>query len=212
VTYDVTVSNAVTGFAWSGTVDAAGQVTEQGAAQPPAGWLVYTNSLFGYQFSYPPDATIQEYSVMGYPTDELPAGMTPDQYFAQLQAMYGNNLCVSVNYGLGYVNVSAPANEGFRYVLCGRTGVGVGQMIDRSETIVIAGQSYTASGFEFIGDSVPCDALECHNETFVLNLPDGTRIEYGAAPLPGTYEDYLANTRPVLLQIVASFIPAPTME
>jgi hypothetical protein len=178
-------------------------------AGPPAGWLLYTNSLFGYQFYYPPDATLYEGGVDGYPTDELPEGMTPGEYMAELQAMYGNTLCISVNYGSGYVNVSAPANEGFRYAICGRTGVGVGTMTDRSDTIVIAGNSYTATGFEFVGE-VPCDLLPCHNETMVLQLPNGTRIEYGAAPVEGVaYADYLATTRPVLLQIVATFVPGP---
>ena len=176
----------------------------------PAGWLLYTNPYFGYQFYYPPDATISESGVSGYPTDELPAGKTPSEYMAELQALYGDTLCVGVHYGTGYVNFSAPANEGFRYALCGRTGVGVGTMTDKNDTIVIGGNSYTASGFEFVGEDVPCDLLPCHNETMVLLLPDDTRIEYGAAPVETvTYADYLAATRPVLLQIVSTFVPGP---
>jgi hypothetical protein len=177
---------------------------------PTAGWLLYTNSYFGYQFYYPPEATIFESGVDGYPTDELPAGKTPSEYMAELQALYGDTLCVGVHYGSGYVNFSAPANEGFRYALCGRTGVGVGTMTDKSDAIVIAGNSYTASGFEWMGEDVPCDMLPCHNETLVLQLPSGMRIEYGAAPVDGvTYADYLAATRPVLLQIASTFIPGP---
>jgi hypothetical protein len=178
--------------------------------EAPAGWLLYTNPLFGYQFYYPPEATISESGVDGFPTDELPEGKTPGEYMAELQAMYGNTLCVSVSYGSGYVNFSAPANEGFRYALCGRTGVGVGTMTDKTDAIVIAGNSYTATGFEFMGEEVPCDMLPCHNETMVLQLPDDMRIEYGAAPVESvTYADYLAMTRPVLLQIVGTFIPGP---
>jgi hypothetical protein len=176
----------------------------------PAGWLLYTNSYFGYQFYYPPDAIITESGVDGCSPDEVPEGKTPSEYMAELQALYGNTLCVSVRYGSGYVNFSAPANKEFRYSLCGRTGVGVGTMTDKSETIVIAGNSYTATGFEFVGTDVPCDLLPCHNETMVLPLPDDTRIEYGAAPVDGvTYADYLATTRPVLLQIVSTFVPGP---
>jgi hypothetical protein len=145
--------------------------------------------------------------VQGFPTDELPEGKTVDEYLAELEEEYGNTLCVSVSYGLGYVNFSAPTNQGFRYATCGRTGVGGGQIIDRRETIVIAGQAYTSTGFEFIGEEDPCDALFCHNETFVLQLSDGTRIEYGASPSDATYDDYLTTTREVLLQIVASFVP-----
>jgi putative hemolysin len=173
----------------------------------PSDWATYAHGRFGYQFSYPPDATLREAGVQGFPTDELPEGKTMDEYVAELEEAYGDALCVSVGYGLGYVNFSAPVNQGFRYATCGRTGVGAGEMIDKSDTIVIAGQSYTATGFEFIGDEERCEALYCHNETFVLQLPDGTRIEYGAAPSDAAYEEYLASTRDVLLQIVASFVP-----
>jgi len=176
----------------------------------PAGWLLYTNPLFGYRFYYPPGATITEAGVEGFPTDELPPGKTPSEYMAELQAMYGNTLCVTVRYGSGYVSVSAPANREFRYAICGRTGVGVGTMTEKSETIVIAGTAYTARGYEFVGEETPCDTLPCHNETMVLLLPNDTRIEYGAAPVEGvTYADYLATTRPVLVQIVTTFIPGP---
>ncbi len=176
----------------------------------PAGWLLYTNPLFGYRFYYPPGATITEAGVESFPTDELPAGKTPSEYIAELQAMYGNTLCVGVQYGAGYVNVSASANQGFRYAICGRTGVGAGTMTERSDTLLIAGSTYTATGYEFMGEETPCDLLHCHNETMVLQLPDGTRIEYGAAPVEGVaYTDYLATTRPVLVQIVSTFIPGP---
>ena len=176
----------------------------------PAGWLLYVNPLFGYRFYYPPGATITEAGVEGYPTEELPAGKTPSEYMAELQAMYGNTLCVTVQYGSGYVSISAPANREFRYAICGRTGVGVGTMNERSDTLMIAGSTYTATGYEFMGEETPCDTLPCHNETMRLKLPDDTWIEYGAAPVEGVaYADYLATTRPVLVQIVTTFMPGP---
>ena len=175
----------------------------------PEGWNLYMNDVFGYRFYYPAGATIQEAGVKGFPTDELPAGKTADEYIAELQNIYGDTLCVSVGYGIGYVNFSASDNAGSRYTLCGRTGVGMGTMIHRIEVVVIDGVSFTATGFEFFGPESPCDVLSCHNETMVLKLPDGTRIEYGALPLDGTYADYLATTRPVLLQIVGTFVPTP---
>jgi len=175
---------------------------------PPSDWQIYVNDDAGYRFYYPPAAAIAEQGVEGFPTDELPEGMSVDDYVAQLEQQYGHKLCVSVGYELGYVNISAPANQGFRYAICGRTGVGVGEMLKKSETIVVAGQPYTASGFEFVGPEQPCEALACHNETFVLQLADGTRIEYGAAPADNaTYEDYLRTTRDILLQVVASYAP-----
>ncbi|MBN1429233.1 MAG: hypothetical protein JXB07_12735 [Anaerolineae bacterium] len=173
----------------------------------PAGWQTYTNDAAGYRLCHPADAAISETGVMSYPPDELPEGKTPDEYFAELNALYGNSLCVSVSYGLGYVNISAPSNKEFRYAICGRTGVGVGEMIDKSDTIIIAGQPYTATGYEAIGIEEPCDLLPCHNETMVLTLPNDIRIEYGAAPVDdATFEDYLTGTRDVLRQIVASLM------
>ena len=211
VFYKIVVANQATGFKWEGEVDALRQVKEVkegGAGQPPADWQVYVNDDYGYRFYYPATATITEHGVQGFPTDELPEGMSVDDYIAQLQEKYGNKLCIEVKYELGYITISAPANQGFRYATCGRTGVGVGEVIDKSETMVVAGQTYTATGFEFMGVEKPCEALSCHDETFVLQLADGTRIEYGtAAADDATYEDYLATTKDVLLQIVASFIP-----
>jgi putative hemolysin len=170
------------------------------------GWLVYVNDVYGYQFSYPPSATITEQGVMGFPTDELPEGMSVDDYIAQLQETYTDKLCVSVCYELGCVNISAPPNLGGKYTHCGRTGAAY-ELTDKSETIVIGGQSYTATGFEEIG---PGETLNYHNETLWLRLADGTVIEYGAAPNEtATYEDYLQTTRDVLLQIVTSYEQIP---
>jgi hypothetical protein len=166
-------------------------------------WGIYINEDIGYQFEYPALATIMEFEVMGFPTDELPEGMDSEEYVAQLQEQYGNSLCVQVGYSLGYISISAPANEGFRYVICGRTGVGVGEIIDKVEQVYIDGRIYESNGFEFIGDG---ETLDNHNETFVILLDDGTRIEYGAGPASdATYEDYLMKTKEVLLQILASF-------
>ncbi|MBN2005131.1 MAG: hypothetical protein JXA21_17360 [Anaerolineae bacterium] len=175
----------------------------------PEGWNLYVNDVFGYQFYYPADATIKEEGVTSFPADELPTGKTADEYLTELQKMYSNKLCVSVSYGLGYVNFSAPANTGFRYTQCGRTGMGAGSMTDKTETIVIGETTLTTTGFEFIGTESPCDLLSCHNEMMALHFPDGIRIEYGAAPLNGAYADYVATTRPVLLQIVSTFAPTP---
>jgi len=100
---------------------------------PREGWRIYINDAYGYQFSYPATAAIAEIGVEGFPADELPEGMSPDEYMAQLREKYTDRLCVHVEYGLGYIYISAPPNEGFRYALCGRTGVGVGEVVEKSE-------------------------------------------------------------------------------
>jgi hypothetical protein len=199
---------------WNATQIQVTQIDEvdipSGSIPPPPewseivdAWWVYVNEDIGYQFEHPAMATIMEFEVMGFPTDELPEGMDSEAYVAQLQEQYGNSLCVQVGYSLGYISISAPANEGFRYVICGRTGVGVGEIKDKVEQVYIDGRVYEATGFEFIGDG---ETLENHNETMRILLDNGTSIEFGARPAhDATYEDYLMKTKEILLQILASF-------
>ena len=173
------------------------------AVDPYQGWLTYINEDYDYQFRYPAEALIHESGVMGFPTEDLPEGMSIDDYTAQLEEQYGERLCVSLGFSSGYIQFSPPENESFKYAICGRTGVGAGELIDKTEQIFVAGEMVTANGFEFISDN---DTLPYHNETLVINLPDGTRIEYGARPIDGaTYEDYLTEAKMVLLQILSTY-------
>jgi len=189
------------------------EILEEGSVvAPPAteivpdlteGWETYNNQDYGYQFRHPANATITEFGVVGFSSDELPEEMSTEDYMAQLQAQYGNSLCVQVEYALGYLMISAPPNEGFGYYPCGRTGVGVGEIENKVEVVTIGGHTYEANGFEFIGKD---ETLPEHNETFVLTLEDGTRIEYGARPVSdATYEDYLMKGKGMLLQILATY-------
>ena len=168
-----------------------------------AGWLTYTNDVYEYEFRYPPGAEVAEapLEAFGLPTEEFEAGVT----FEEVYDLYTGKICVSVSYELGYVNVSAPPNEGFQYVLCGRTSRAY-EGPDREQTLLIDGGTYTASGFEEQG---PGETLNYHNETLALTLEDGTRIEYGAAPSEtATFEDYLL-IRDDLLKIVQSYRKLP---
>jgi len=170
---------------------------------PTEGWETYINQDYGYQFRHPANATITEFGVVGFSSDELPEEMSAEEYIAQLQAEYGNSLCVHVEYALGYMYISAPPNEGFRYYPCGRTGVGLGEIENKTEVVTIGGHTYEANGIEVIGQD---ETLAEHNETFVFMLEDGTRIEYGARPVSdATYEDYLMKGKGMLLQILATY-------
>jgi hypothetical protein len=172
----------------------------------PDGWLEYVDDMFNYRICYPPDATLTQSGVSGVPTDEVPAGMTPSEYMDQIQAQYGDHLCISIDYLLGYVNIAPPPNAQFQYAICGRTGVGTGTMNPGTETLEIQGIPYDAQGYEHICDTMVSELLDCHNETYVLRLADDTRIEYGAGPSgTNTYADYLITTKDVLVQIVESY-------
>lgn len=206
---------------WNGTqirVERFEIVDQPSGALPPAptwdepdrGWIIYENQRYGYRFQYPPTADIEEIAPNSFQADEnglpiggLPDGVTLDDYFEYLEKTLGNNLCVEVKYSLGYIYISAAENVDARYAICGRTGVGLAEIIPKEEQITIAGMTLTASGMEVKGEG---ETLDMHNETMVVTLPDGTRIEYGAAPrFDATYEDYLMKTREILLQILETF-------
>ena len=152
------------------------------------GWLTYSNDVYGYEFSYPPEATVSE--------------AEEDEF---------NRTCFSVQYELGSVVITLPPNEDLPYILpCGRTGRAY-EGPDREETLAIDGRTYTAQGFEERG---PGETLNYHNETMVVVLDDGTRIEYGVGPADeatletATFEDYL-QIKDQLLKIVQSYRKLP---
>jgi putative hemolysin len=183
--------------------------TVEPVTQPaiPEGWQTFTNQRYGYQISYPPEAVVEWSGVMGVPTDEIPQGMTVDQYYAQLESTLSDNICVIIKYSLGYINILPNWKENVKYNPCGRTGVGAGEMVDKSEQITVNGQAYTAEGFEWLGGG---DMLDQHNETMIVILDDGTRIEYGASPhSDASYQDYQTGTKNVLISIINTFLTTP---
>lgn len=175
------------------------------------GWATYTNERYGYQIQFPPEADLEEMGIHGYQSDEqgnpvgdnIPEGLQPDEVIAYLLDTYGENLCVEIYTTLGYIVISAPENEEFRYANCGRTGVGVGELVSKEETVEIDGQEFVAGGFEIISGD---DAMPERSESLRVMLPDGTRIGYGSRLSPeATFEDYLMKGKPVLLEILSTF-------
>ena len=120
-----------------------------GAATAIPGWLTYTNAFLGYQFDYPPGAVISAEGVTGYPTEELPAGMTSDQFFAQLEATYPDQLCVNVQLPIAFLTIGAPEERGGKYSSpCGVSGIGAYTLVNKTETVTVGGQAYSAGGME----------------------------------------------------------------
>lgn len=168
-------------------------------ADPYAGWLTYTNDVYDYEFRYPREASIEEAELEAFSLspEEVSAGVTFEDKFRE----YTGKICLTITHGLGYVQISAPPNSGFAHVICGRTGRAY-EGPDRSETLTIDGGTYTASGFEEQG---PGETLNYHNETLVVTLDYGTRIEYGSrADETATFADYFA-IREEIIRIVESY-------
>jgi hypothetical protein len=166
------------------------------------GWFTYTNSRYGYQISYPVEASLVEVGINGFPGDEMPDGMSPEEYMAQLEEEYGKNLCIRIEYTLGFIIISAPQNKEKMYSHCLRSGVGVNS-VPISEDVSIGGITYTAHGIEGFGDN---ETLSHHNEWFRLEMADGTVIEYGSMTVENaTFEDYLHKGKDMIRQILETF-------
>ncbi|MFO7678990.1 MAG: hypothetical protein R6X34_02985 [Chloroflexota bacterium] len=163
------------------------------------GWLMYQNDFFNYRFSYPPEARIRRQGVTGVPIEEVPENMTVEEYWEKLKELYPNNLCISVEYGTGFVIFVPSEEKGGRYTgPCGITGVGDDDIVSLSETVLIDGESYTASGVKFYERGTGA----WQGEFYILKLNDHVAIHYGS--LRGTQEQFL-DAQETLLQIVTSF-------
>ena len=80
---------------------------------------------------------------------------------------------------------------------------GVAEITNKTEDVMLNGQASTATGMEINGETE-------HSEMFILDLSNGTRINFGGGgQTTAEYEAYLANTKPILLQILASYKPVP---
>jgi len=186
------------------------------AFDPYADWPVFVNDRYGYQFSYPMQATLSFHGPDGFPGDELPEGMTAPQYMDQLLKTYTDRLCVGIEYSLGWINISAPPNRDKRYAVCGPTGVGAGEVVPVLENIYIGDQLYAADGHEIMGkwkiDGTVSygETLDKHYEMFRVELEDGTLINFGAFQREdATYEDYRMKTKEILLQILSTYEVVP---
>ncbi len=176
--------------------------TEAEETGPPEGWDVFTNEVYGYRFFYPSAASISFTGVLGVVAREVPEGLSTEEYMAQLQELLGDKLCVRVEYQLGHILISAAPNEGGRYAICGTTGLGVGEVIEKSEEVMLGETTVLFRGFEFISDE---DTSDMHFEMLQYEMEDRTRIEFGSSADTGvSYEDYLESTKDTLLEIVAS--------
>ena len=163
-------------------------------------WNTYTNDIYGYEVKYPTNATVSEAKKdqFSMSPEEKDQGLTFDDIYEK----YTGKICVSFDYDLGYINISAPENESFKHLICGRTGKAY-ESTEKTENLTIDGLTVTAKGFEEKG---PGETLDFHNETMVVTLDDGTRIEYGSRPdANSTYDDYLKN-RDTLIQIVETYL------
>jgi hypothetical protein len=171
------------------------------------GWLTYHNSMIGYSFDYPPEAALTSSGVTGYPTEELPPGVEPGQYFATLEATYTEALCAGIELPSASFVLWAPDDEGGRYGgPCGVTGIGVYDVQTEQSPITINGEALTLKTTRVY--EVGTDTLV--DEFGSVSLSDGTRLsfmshwqEHGL-----TYQDYLAD-RAIILQVMSSYRSDP---
>jgi hypothetical protein len=164
------------------------------------GWQVYRNETYKYEFSYPLETTLKLRSVESFP-EELPAGVTFEDYLHQLQDKFGD-LCVIATYGEGFLLIQAP--NAWDYVLCGGFGVGDETIVEKSAQVNINKKTYKARGWELYKQEGTKEIL--YSEFFFVDLEDGTHIAYGG-PLSGNaahFGDYL-NVKETLLRMLATY-------
>jgi hypothetical protein len=196
----------------SATPTATFTPTPQPTSDVVAGWQTYTSSYYAYTVSFPPEARLRRQGVDGFPTEELPEGMTSEAYLDQLKETYPNDICVSIGFGLGSVHILAPLEEGGKYhYICPGLGIGDYDIVDISETLMIDGRSITTTfGSQILERD---EAGTFRSEFLRFELEDGTTITYYAGPdesskfeedYAAAYEAFLAD-RATLLQIIASY-------
>lgn len=162
--------NAITVGTTQPVIAGTAPMLEQKTDDKYAGWLTYTSDKYKYEIKYPPGMTITE-------TKKGDIGMSPDSgmTFDQAFAKVTGQVCVSFSQKKDSVLISAPVNEGYAYVICGRTGMGSDTKIKKStEKITIDGKEYTVN----VNDIT--DSTGRTIET-VVELTDGTQISFSAS-------------------------------
>jgi hypothetical protein len=170
---------------------------------PSADWSVFISDRYNYQIKYPQTATISLFGPARFSGDDAPS---------ELMKTFTKQLCVQIEYALGFIYISAPPNNDEDFMVhCGNAAFGAGEIVAKSENIYIGEVLYQAGGYEFFGNQPTTgETLDLHNEIFWVDLEDGTRIAYGATPCTdATYEDYLMKTKEMLLQILATYEAMP---
>jgi hypothetical protein len=182
----------------------AGAPTTVATSSLVAGWLIFRESTYRYEFSYPSQGTIAAEGVSGFPSDEMPPNMTPEEYLAELRQKMPGNLCVVLSYGLGFLAIQPAENRDGAYTgPCSGTGVGDYDVSEHSENLVVDGEVHVAQGFQVRERT---SEASLRGEFLSVSLMDGTRIDYGGAWVNAgeTYEDYL-SAKAVLLRVLESY-------
>jgi hypothetical protein len=182
-----------------------------------ADWPVFVNDRYGYQIQYPMDATISLFGPVSFSQEDLPEGISSEQYMDSLLKEYTDRLCVQIHYSLGWITISAPPNQEKFLNPCGPTGVGAGEFVSTIQSVYVGDELYQANGHEIrlhlsdgSGGILTGETLDMHYEMYRIKLEDGTVIRYGSRPNhDATYEDYMMKTKETLLQILSTYQTTP---
>lgn len=182
----------------------AAQPTLETSFDPTANYQVYVNNRYGYQFKYPEQAEVTFLGPESFPPGDLPEGLTSEEYLAELQKTYTDQLCIKIEYSLGYIYISAePNNPENLMVDCGNNDSFSGESQPLERTISIGTATYLAQGYEFTGSG---ETLDQHNELLAIDLEDGSRIVFGASSrIDANYQDYLMKTELILERIIGTY-------
>ena len=199
----------------AGSEDVPGEGAEP--FDPTKDWPVFVSDRYDYQIRYPQEAVISLFGPEGFSMEDVPSDMTPEQYKDSLEKEYTNQLCVQIEYALGWIYIAAPPNMEKFLNPCGPTGLGAGEIISKIETITIGDQLFQAHGAEFRllgmdakGNPITGETLDLHGEMFRVELENGFVIRFGSWPRSdAVYDDYIMKTKNTLIQIIGTFETTP---
>jgi hypothetical protein len=187
---------------------AAGEVNSSSDVQGKINqeiWITYDNQNIGYRLQHPQNCAIRENGPISFSQDEVPDGITPEEYLIWLTEELGTNICTTLEINNGYIAISAPVNKGNRYTICGPTGTPAGEMKFVEMMVNINGRQYPAKGTNVTGKSEN-DTTDMHSEVLWIELENGITIALGSIPDPNVeFPYYIQNIRPVLIQVLETF-------
>ncbi|MDF1500562.1 MAG: hypothetical protein P1P76_08840 [Anaerolineales bacterium] len=211
---DVSIRNPVTFFTWTGsaTLDQInGQLRAGGLVPEPDSstgeWITYTNSRYGYRFTYPIEADVIEHGVDWIEDTDIPEGMDAREARRFWIQELGPNLCVQVALDDAFIWFNPPENFAARFIFCQHLGPNAPgwSSPERSEVVTIDGGEYLLQGRELIkidgGD---------HDEALSVEISSGMHVQVGVTTdSEEDYERYREDVLPVLLAILETFEPFP---
>jgi len=178
-------------------------LSKTGTPTSQPGWRTYVNNYLGYQFDYPSSMMVHpENDLSLFNTETIPAGFTFDEYFAYLENIFPNNLCVLAESNAGMLAIAPPENSIGRFVSpCPGMGIGNSYRFeDTFKIFLVNGKQYEVDGRKLYLESTG----ELDSEFYMFNLENGFRVTLISGPPKGMSLDAYSEQVDVLKKVLST--------